>query len=765
MATYVMYYDGALEYTTYGSTRTANVSYYDGTTLVFSILPSLSKLDLSFTVTGIKERVFKSGSFATVKLLPTILTLEDECFMDCTNLKKVVLMHSSSDHITIGRDAFRNISPVSRLVYSGVDISSIKPNFLRVENTLSKFFPSPVVTLDRYHYVFYSISVDTPHLLQARIYDMENNLISSSTRTFTRHSAIEILKKSIRALNNLMIGNEEPGSFIDIAFVGVYEKSWNNKQSTNLMSYLNEKYSNVYKESIETFAVRVLSGGGTLLLNNKELPILVLKETGLYVFNQKHASNLNNPILFQGEMNTPYYKDGATTRLTLGNTSPELFYYTNSSNVLGKIINLTAVQHIKYVKVERNIFNQPFFSMSTNPNGPFERQPDLELKSNDGIYYFVTEHESNVNFPMSFGPNVESGYRILENTNWRDEALPPGSIGSFVFLDVPSNYPDQLFYFNGTVGGMNYVKPDPNTDVSYNVTVSDDILFIGDAAAPHLPLEYSKKYTFMQNDPSNTDRVILFADHYYSKNFMIENVVLMRDPGTEKSYTSVLVNNRDLLPTIFNNGNLYYYMANLNKTTLELQMDFDISCSIDIVLKDQEFTILISNNLSKDVSYNIGLDFGAGFVSGSPLAGTLMASSNTTLTYTSSSFGKLQLFIEDKLSLTRYIPHIYNLAFVDDLYVILDGINNNISSLETTEAGYYLFYQEDPTNQYHEFIVFTDPYTSLNNLFEDVFTSEVKSGNTGSYTMIYIANTTPVVNLYFWEERTWNSGFTFTILL
>ena len=596
----------------------------------------------------------------------------------------------------------------------------------------ASIFPTATVDVDRYYYVFYSVSNKNKNAIHMRLYDHNRNLVSEDTRTFTTMSALEFLKKAT-ANNAIAVGSKTTSSDVDVAFFEAYQQGWNNKQQLQIMSDTNQNYSNPYSNA--NLVYDISSSSTQYLIAGVDKKVLYLDE-GVYVFDHSTITDVNDEMKFRdtvenggNDYNQNIWLDGiiGTTKaykvIRVDDNTPDLQYYT-ANGVSGDIFILHN-RLAYYVRVETNHLGQSVFSMATSLNGTYHWQPKIDFSNND--YFFHMVHASNANTDFVLGTTIDNSGTAITDASYLEINGIPGNKGANEIYDL-SGYPtpSALSYFEANTANMGY-QPHPTTgiDYSYNVTFDGDAILLNNALAPTVPFSNGQTYLFLQDDISHKGKYLVFSTTHNDFSFNSTEVFSMGSPGYTGAYTLVTVTSSD--------ADLQYYKAQYYDASGIYKPDYQITSIPAYIVADAPFSMTVEKYLDADVSYS----FNFGDLSGA------LTSASTTLTQTPpNTVTSLDFTINGVISKPRVVynnPTIYTIEVSGGTFY-LNGYE--APRLYVFGSNPYIFDQTHVSNGNKQ-IVFTNP--SDGSLYSDSgYSAYGTTGDVDGYSVLQFSSVTDV---------------------
>jgi hypothetical protein len=596
----------------------------------------------------------------------------------------------------------------------------------------ASIFPTATVDVDRYYYVFYSVSNKNKNAIHMRLYDHNRNLVSEDTRTFTTMSALEFLKKAT-ANNAIAVGSKTTSSDVDVAFFEAYQQGWNNKQQLQIMSDTNKNYPNVYSNA--NLVYDISSSSTQYLIAGVDKKVLYLDE-GVYVFDHSTITDVNDEMKFRdtvenggNDYNQNIWLDGiiGTTNaykvLRVDDNTPDLQYYT-ANGVSGDIFILHN-RLAYYVRVETNHLGQSVFSMATSLNGTYHWQPKIDFSNND--YFFHMVHASNANTDFVLGTTIDNSGTAITDASYLEINGIPGNKGANEIYDL-SGYPtpSALSYFEANTANMGY-QPHPTTgiDYSYNVTFNGDAILLNNVLAPTVPFSNGQTYLFLQNDTSHVGKYLVFSTTHNDFSFNSTEVYSMGSPGYTGAYTLVTVTSSD--------AELQYYKAEYYDASGIYKPDYQITSIPAYIVADTPFSMTVEKYLGTDLSYS----FNFGDLSGA------LTSASTTLTQTPpNTVTSLDFTINGVISKPRVVynnPTIYTIEVSGGAFY-LNGYE--APRLYVFGSNPYIFDQTHVSNGNKQ-IVFTNP--SDGSLYSDSgYSAYGTTGDVDGYSVLQFSSVTDV---------------------
>lgn len=596
----------------------------------------------------------------------------------------------------------------------------------------ASIFPTASVELDRYYYVFYSVSNKNKNAIHMRLYDHNRNLVSEDTRTFTTMSALEFLKKAT-ANNAIAVGSKTTSSDVDVAFFEAYQQGWNNKQQLQIMSDTNKNYPNVYSNANVIYDIS--SSSTQYLIAGVDKKVLYLDE-GVYVFDHSTITDVNDEMKFRdtvenggNDYNQNIWLDGiiGTTNaykvLRVDDNTPDLQYYT-ANGVSGDIFILHN-RLAYYVRVETNHLGQSVFSMATSLNGTYHWQPKIDFDNKD--YFFHMVHTSNANTDFVLGTTIDNSGTAITDASYLEINGVPGNKGANEIYDL-SGYPtpSALYYFEANTANMGY-QPHPTTgiDYSYNVTFDGDAILLNNALAPTVPFSNGKTYLFLQNDTSHSGKYLVFSTTHNDFSFNSTEVFSMGMPGYTGAYTLVTVTS--------SGSDLQYYKAQYYDASGIYKPDYQITSIPAYIVAEAPFSMTVEKYLATDLSYSFNFK---------DLSGALTSASTTFTETPPNTVTSLDFTINGVISKPRVVydnPTIYTIEVSGGAFY-LNG--HEAPRLYVFGSNPYIFDQTHVSNGNKQ-IVFTNP--SDGSLYSDSgYSAYGTAGDVDGYSTLQFSSVTDV---------------------
>ena len=318
------------------------------------------------------------------------------------------------------------------------------------------------ISLNKYHYVFYSFSKSEPNTLKAQFYDSGQNLLGTQNISFSQRDIPAMLTFLENSQSNPYALGKSPSGFrnMDIAFSGIYKKTLKDSQQQSLMTYVNKTFKNVYSNAVTVYEVKV-NGSMKYMIDDVEQPNLLALQTGIYVFDQSDSSNSDHLLKFRNlsDSPTPY-----TTNVTYEGTpgtpnsysiidvtqdTPDLEYYceVHTVSMYGEFKTLTDLSSYR-VKVETNVLGDTVFALSPPGTNEYYNQIDVSFGAGSKFLFDVSDIGS---YSLVFGTEVDVASTI--QTQYFSQT------GDVIILSIPSEYSgNSLVYFEDTSAGMGYVE-------------------------------------------------------------------------------------------------------------------------------------------------------------------------------------------------------------------------------------------------------------------------------------------------------------------
>jgi hypothetical protein len=192
-----------------------------------------------------------------------------------------------------------------------------------VFSTFTVAIPPPPYSLNTYNHTFYTYSSATPTVLTQTVYNSAGALQSSTDLTFGGQPIQTVLSALDNGSGPYTIGIKDTSNnkvSMDVAFFGAYNDVLTTTQQNNIMTYVNTNFKEP-RTSATNYVVTV-SGGVFWISTNgataTQQPNLLMSAGSLYVFDQSHVSNINNPLRLSTTGSSPSYDTGVVTNGTPG---------------------------------------------------------------------------------------------------------------------------------------------------------------------------------------------------------------------------------------------------------------------------------------------------------------------------------------------------------------------------------------------------------------------------------------------------------------
>ena len=340
------------------------------------------------------------------------------------------------------------------------------------------------LSLNQYHHVFFQVEPDTSNVLTTYMYDNAMNSLGTIDVSFGTQSIVSALTSfDQNGANPYAIGVDHTGSTkvnMDLAFWGMYTSALKDRHRQTLMKFTNQTLLEPHSQA--TIHLITVTAGKFYVDGVQQA--YLLQNPGYYVFDQRHASNANHPLLLSitangshgggTEYTTGVVKNGipgslnAYTLIQVTENTPDLFYYcANHSNMGG---TFTQVDTVYYVKVVQNVLGEYVYALSTSANGPYYNQMDLSFNAGE-TYTFDVSSPSNNGYTMVFGTEVDVSSTILTDADKVVRNGTPGSSGAYVVLLLQDYSGSSLVYFEDTSAGMGYTAIESEPDTLYTTNL------------------------------------------------------------------------------------------------------------------------------------------------------------------------------------------------------------------------------------------------------------------------------------------------------
>ena len=317
---------------------------------------------------------------------------------------------------------------------------------------------------------------------------------------------------------------------------------------------------------------------GDFYRNTDRYPIIDFVNGVTQKFTQDDSTNTGYQTYFSKDpylYTSPPYSDiqvaivgnagqvGSQTSVYVPNALTENLYYIHQQVEISR-------SHKYYVKRVYNAYNEPAFSFSTTYDGSYVQQQDLSFTANNQYYFeyfFDTSNPSSNThyYQLSFGETVDST-NVYTSTLTYKETIE-GSYRSAVYLDLSGYVGNTLYAYNLIKPHMGYSPPPVSPDFSYNVSVSGDIFYLNNIAAPYIDFDINKSYLFVQSDTTNNNNPIIFGKLPDDPTTTVKDFIkIVGTPGTSDAYTLVTI------PSDFTDS-LYYFHPTVSGKGPSLQYD------------------------------------------------------------------------------------------------------------------------------------------------------------------------------------------------
>ena len=384
------------------------------------------------------------------------------------------------------------------------------------------------ISLNKYHYVFYSFSKSEQNTLKAQFYDSGQNLLGTQNISFSQRDIPAMLTFLENSQSNPYALGKSPSGFrnMDIAFSGIYKKTLKDSQQQSLMTYVNKKFKNVYSNAVTVYDVKV-NGFMKYLIDDVEQPNLLALQTGIYVFDQSDPSNGGHRLKFRNlSDSTPYTTNvihegtpgtpNSYSIIDVTQATPDLEYYCeiHTVSMYGEFKTLTDLTSYR-VKVETNVLGDPVFALSPPGTDEYYNQIDVSFGAGSKFLFDVSD-PTMADISFVFGTTVDNSSTMIDSFVTYQDGL--------VMLDICSGYVGEtLKYFEDTSAGMGYNMYDVSVETSfttisttstpYNITCSSNGQYVYSKSGSNIlkSIDYGLTYNVI-NTPISGNGIITSED-------------------------------------------------------------------------------------------------------------------------------------------------------------------------------------------------------------------------------------------------------------
>ena len=458
-------------------------------------------------------------------------------------------------------------------------------------NTHTSMFQPVTLETNKYHFIFYTFSASDSSKMTARVYDNQGNLQSEKVTTLRLFTFSEIFNNKKK--EPLIFGDLSYRKHIDIAMLEFHTKAYNISDQQKIIKMFNKEFDNIYNNT--AYCYEISSSEDAIIFKDitARTPDIFFNVSGLVVFNISQQK-IDFRIFGSEEAYNESWTDQTKTlnKLLVHNEfTPDLEYYTtiNNKEVFGYLFsNLRPI--IQYnVKIEKNIFGQHVFSLSTN-DGPYIRQPRIHFEKKNK-YLFDVSDTSNKGYKLAFGTVPEHAESALYQTS----RVPGGMDKSKVLLKLMKD-DSMIYYFAESTFHMGYVPPSSiHVDYSHNLSYSSkNTIVLDDSPSLKISFQVDKKYIFYQDHPSNFGNVLVIGEEHNSRYFnnYMQGSVVSGTPGTPNSYTMF-----STMPNLLNDSGYMYVLCDGHDD--ELKPSYEI-VNLPDYLTDASFSFKIINSSKTD---------------------------------------------------------------------------------------------------------------------------------------------------------------------